>query len=263
MIYAGSRNKTEVLAQALREKGVDALAYHAGLDPETRAARQDRFQREDDLVMCATVAFGMGVDKPDIRFVVHADLPKSVESYYQEIGRAGRDGAPAETLTLYGLDDIKLRRTQIDEGLAPDERKRADHQRLDALLALAEAPRCRRVTLLAYFGEAAEPCGNCDLCREPPKLIDATVAAQKALSAILRTGERFGLEHIVAILRGDATDKVRARGHDSLPTFGVGGRSSRRPNGATCSARWPPAGWSGRTRNASAPGAAPRRRGRC
>jgi ATP-dependent DNA helicase RecQ len=222
VVYAASRSKTEVLAQAMTAAGVPALPYHAGLDPATRQRHQDRFQREDGLVMAATVAFGMGVDKPDIRYVVHADLPKSVEAYYQEIGRAGRDGAPAETLTLWGVEDIQLRRRQIDEGAAPDERKRVDHARLDALLALAEAPVCRRVTLLAYFGEAAEPCGNCDLCRAPPRRFDATVAAQKALSAILRTGERFGAEHLIAVLRGEATEKVRAQGHDALPTFGVG-----------------------------------------
>ncbi len=222
IVYAGSRNKTEVLAKALSDAGVPALPYHAGLDPMTRQHNQDRFQREDDLVMVATVAFGMGVDKPDIRYVVHADLPKSVEAYYQEIGRAGRDGAPAETLTLYGADDIRLRRMQIDEGAAPESRKRADHGRLNALLALAEAPVCRRVTLLSYFGETAEPCGHCDLCRNPAPLFDATVAAQKALSAILRTGERFGVEHLIAVLRGEATDKVRQNGHDALPTFGAG-----------------------------------------
>ncbi|WP_333834238.1 DNA helicase RecQ [Rubrimonas sp.] len=222
IVYAGSRNKTEVLAQALSAAGVPALPYHAGLPAELRGQHQDRFQREDDLVMCATVAFGMGVDKPDIRWVAHADLPKSVEAYYQEIGRAGRDGAPAETLTLWGVDDVKLRRMQIDESAAPPERKRADHARLDALLALASAPRCRRVTLLAYFGEAAEPCGNCDLCRNPAPLRDATELAQKALSAMLRTGERYGLDHLIAVLRGEATDKVREKGHDALPTFGVG-----------------------------------------
>lgn len=222
IVYAGSRAKTEALAGALSETGVEALAYHAGLDGPTREARQDRFQREDDLVMVATVAFGMGVDKPDIRWVMHADLPKSVEAYYQEIGRAGRDGAPAETLTLWGPDDIRLQRARIDESPAPEGRKRADHARLDALIGLAEAPRCRRVTLLAYFGETAAPCGACDLCRDPVRLVDGTVMAQKALSAILRTGERFGLEHLVAVLRGEATDKVRERGHDALPTFGVG-----------------------------------------
>ncbi|MGN6551407.1 MAG: DNA helicase RecQ [Pararhizobium sp.] len=227
IVYCSSRKRTEDLAAHLSAAGVDALPYHAGLDPQTRQRNQDRFTREDGLVMTATVAFGMGVDKPDVRFVVHADLPKTIESYYQEIGRAGRDGLPAETLTLFGVDDIRLRRTQIDDGDAPPERKRADHGRLNALLSLAEAPRCRRQTLLAYFGEAAEPCGHCDLCRNPPERFDGTEAAQKALSAMVRTGERFGLEHLIAVLLGEGNERIAALGHDRLPTFGVGRERDR------------------------------------
>ena len=222
IVYCGTRAKTETLAQALREGGHAACHYHGGMDPDDRRAVEARFQREDGLIVVATVAFGMGIDKPDIRWVAHADLPKSIEAYYQEIGRAGRDGASAETLTLFGPDDIRLRRSQIDEGLAPPDRKSADHARLNALLGLAEATACRRQRLLAYFGETSDPCGNCDLCETPPELFDGTEAVRKALSAILRTGESFGAGHLIDILTGAMTDKVRERGHDSLPTFAVG-----------------------------------------
>src|SRR5262245_32043032 len=222
IVYCASRRKVEELAETLKDAGVKALPYHAGLDKGVRDANQDRFQQEDGVVMTATVAFGMGIDKPDVRFVCHADLPANVEAYYQEIGRAGRDGLAADTLTLYGMGDMQLRRMQIEQGDSPDARKRIERQRLNALLALAEAPRCRRQTLLAYFGESSDPCGNCDLCQEGVERFDGTIEAQKAMSAILRTGERFGMEHLIALLRGEGTDNILKFGHDKLPTFGVG-----------------------------------------
>jgi ATP-dependent DNA helicase RecQ len=227
IVYCGTRAKTEGLAGGLRNAGHLALHYHGGMDAEDRRIAERRFQQEDGLIVVATVAFGMGVDKPDIRWVAHADLPKSIEAYYQEIGRAGRDGAPAETLTLFGPEDIRLRRNQIDEGIAPPERRAADHARLNALLGLAEALECRRKNLLAYFDETEVTCGKCDLCDTPVDVFDGTVAVRKALSAILRTKEWFGSGHLIDILLGAQTEKIRERGHDSLPTYGVGREYSK------------------------------------
>jgi ATP-dependent DNA helicase RecQ len=222
IVYCASRKRCEALAAALRDLGRRALPYHAGMPQPERDASQDIFLQEDGFVIVATVAFGMGIDKPDVRFVCHADLPQSIEAYYQEIGRAGRDGLPANAFTLYGFDDMRLRRMQIEESGASEERKRIERVRFNALVALCEAPRCRRQTLLAYFGEVSAPCGNCDLCLDGVAVFDGTIEAQKAMSAILRTGERFGTEHLVRLLTGDANDALRRWRHDQLPTFGVG-----------------------------------------
>ena len=228
IVYCGSRRQTEELAEFLRQHGVAALHYHAGMEPAPRSRHQDIFLQDDGVVMVATIAFGMGIDKPDVRFVCHANLPNNIESYYQEIGRAGRDGLPADTLTLYSTGDIGLRRRQIEESNASDDQKRIDRLRLNALVSLCESPRCRRQTLLGYFGETDAPaCGNCDICAGSVAVIDGTIAAQKAMSAILRTGERFGTEHLINLLLGEPTDAIRNFRHDALPTFGVGKEHSR------------------------------------
>ena len=226
IVYALSRASTEKLADFLAANGVDAMPYHAGLDAETRRRTQERFLREDGVVVVATIAFGMGIDKPDVRFVAHVDLPKSVEGYYQETGRAGRDGLPATAWLAYGLQDVVQQRRMIDESPGDLAHRRRLSQHLDAMLALCETVQCRRQNLLAYFGETSEPCGNCDTCLEPPAAWDGTVPAQKLMSTIVRLQrerrQRFGAGHLIDILRGKQTARVQQYGHDSLATWSIG-----------------------------------------
>ena len=223
IVYCLSRRKTEDVAQWLTDNGRPALPYHAGLTQETRQLHQDRFLREDGLIICATVAFGMGIDKPNVRFVAHLNLPKSMEAYYQETGRAGRDGLPANAWMNYDLSDIVSIRSMLASSDAPDSQKRIESRKLDALVGLAETTKCRRQVILSYFGEEdAKPCGNCDTCLEPVDTWDATDASRKALSAVYRTGQRFGPAHIIEVLMGRKTEKIRQNNHDDLSVYGIG-----------------------------------------
>ena len=222
IVYCLSRKKVDETAAWLVGQGLAALPYHAGMDPAARAAHQERFQRDEGQVIVATIAFGMGIDKPDVRFVAHLDLPKSIEAYYQETGRAGRDGEPADAWMTYGLGDLVNLRRMLDQSEGSEEFRRVSFAKLDALLGFCESAGCRRVRLLHYFGEEGQPCGNCDTCLDPPQTWDATEAARKALSCIYRTGQRFGAVHLIDVLRGKATDRVTQWNHDRLAVFGIG-----------------------------------------
>ncbi|MFA5120234.1 DNA helicase RecQ [Zavarzinia sp.] len=223
IIYCMSRAKVETMAEWCVDQGYLALPYHAGLDREIRAKNHDRFIKEEGVIMVATIAFGMGIDKPDVRFVVHLDLPKTIEAYYQETGRAGRDGLPAEALLFYGIEDVARLRQLMAGSEAAEAHKRVERSKLEALLAFCETARCRRQVLLGYFGETeTKPCGNCDTCLHPVKTRDGTIEAQKALSCIYRTGERFGAMHVIDVLMGHETEKVKSLGHDQIKTFGAG-----------------------------------------
>ncbi|MCJ9429433.1 DNA helicase RecQ [Kordiimonas marina] len=229
IVYCLSRQAVEETSAWLNEQGIMSLPYHAGLDRAIRAGNQDRFLKEDAIVMVATIAFGMGIDKPDVRFVVHMDLPKSLEAYYQETGRAGRDGLPAEVFLVYGAKDMAKIRQFTENSGAPEAQKRIERQKLDALLGFCETASCRRQVLLSYFGEDEhEPCGNCDTCLNPPDVFDGTVAAQKLMSCVYRTGQMFGAGHVIDVLLGGNTERIRKFGHDMVSTYGIGEEYTRR-----------------------------------
>ena len=227
IVYCLSRKKTEAVAELLQQEGFHALPYHAAMDQAAREANQNTFITDQAVIMVATIAFGMGIDKADVRFVVHTDLPGTMEAYYQEIGRAGRDGAAAEAHMLYGFGDLRIRRQFIEDEDSSPERKRQEHKRLDALLGYCESPSCRRIPLLAYFGEESEPCGNCDICHNPVARKDGTVMAQQVLAAVRQSGQRYGAAHVIDIVYGSLTEKVRRAGHERLESFGVGKGSTK------------------------------------
>mgnify|MGYP003145143829 FL=1 len=223
IVYCLSRNKVDATAKLLASKGYLALPYHAGLTAEERARNQERFLREDGVIIVATIAFGMGIDKPDVRFVAHLDLPKSLEAYYQETGRAGRDGKPSTAWMVYGLQDVIKLRQMLEASLGNDQFKRVERQKLDAMLGLCEVTQCRRQVLLRYFGDTLEqPCGNCDTCLNPPETWDGTVAVQKALSCVYRTGQRFGVNYVIDVLRGSENERILQSGHQAISTYGIG-----------------------------------------
>ena len=227
IIYCISRKKVEDVAAWLQGKGINALPYHAGLTPKIRSQNQDRFLREDNIIIVATIAFGMGIDKPDVRYVVHMNIPKSIEAYYQETGRAGRDGLPSNAYMIYGMDDAAMQRNWIENSEAPEVQKRIEHQKINALLGLCEAAICRRQILLEYFADSCEPCGNCDTCDTHPETFDGTIAAQMGLSAVFRTGQRFGMVYVIDVLMGKDDERIARFGHDKQSTFAIGKEFSK------------------------------------